>query len=118
MMIERRQHKRFKSPQPFEVINKNTDQQLGTLVDLSAGGLLLNTNSILLVNDIYTLRLIVEEPDEEPINIELSAEVVWSHLFEEENINCAGFLITEITEDDLENIEQLLDSWELIDDYE
>lgn len=115
-MIERRRHKRFKSPLPFKVLDVNTGQQLGTLVDLSVGGFLIMTDYILQVNDVFSLKLNIEEPDEETVYIALSAEVVWSHLFEEKQIRCAGFLISEISYDDLESIEKLLDAWELVDD--
>lgn len=115
-MKERRRHKRFKSPLPFEVLDIKTGQQLGKLIDLSVGGLLILTEYILQVNDVFSLKLNIEEPDEDPVYIELSAEVVWSHLFEEKKIRCAGFLINEISYDDLESIEQLLDAWELVDD--
>ena len=110
MMKERRKHKRIQSPQPLPVLDRTTGKQLGLLVDLSIGGLLIETKTLLQVGSVYQLQIILLQTVSKS-KIELSAEVVWSEAKGQQEIYCAGLLAIEISDYELERIEQLLELW-------
>ena len=112
-MKERRQHKRIHSPQPLPVLDRMTGEQLGLLVDLSVGGLLIKTKTVMQVDDIYQLQIMLPQPVGQSKNIEFEAEVVRADSSAQEGIYCAGFLAVNISDYELERIEQLLDLWVL-----
>lgn len=112
-MINRRQHRRYVSPEPFEVYHNDSGELLGLLVDLSVGGMLLRADSFLESGTVYQLKIKLKERLLDSKIIRFCAEVVWANHFKQQGMSCAGFLITEISDDDLERIEQLLDAWEI-----
>ncbi len=112
-MIEQRKHRRYISPEPFEIYYRDSGKLLGVLVDLSVGGLLLRADSNLESGTVYQLKIKLKERLLDSNRIHFGAEVVWVNQFKQQGISCAGFLITEISDDDQERIEQLLDAWEV-----
>ena len=112
-MTNRRKHRRYVSPEPFEVYHNESGKLLGLLVDLSVGGLLLRADSCLESGTVYQLKIKLKERLVESRIIRFCAEVVWVNHLKQQGISCAGFLITDISDDDLERIEQLLDAWEV-----
>ncbi len=110
-MIEKRKHHRVHSPQPLVVVDRKTGKELGRLVDLSVGGLLIKTHAIMQVEDVYQLQIMLPQPLGESKQIEITAEVVWVDTLEENATHCAGFLAIEISDYELERIEHLLNQW-------
>lgn len=112
-MLNRRKHRRYVSPEPFEVYHSDSGELLGLLVDLSVGGLLLRADTCLESGAVYELKIKLKERLLNSKTIRFSAEIVWANHLKQQGMSCAGFLITEISDDDLERIEQLLDAWEI-----
>ncbi len=112
-MVERRKHKRSKSPQLLPVLNKSSGEQLGMLVDLSIGGLLMITMGDVQVNQIYQLQIILPQPAGKSKTIEFSAEVAWADLQQPKETSWAGFQVIDITDYELERIGELIDTWSL-----
>ena len=112
-MIERRKHKRSRSPQGLPILHANTGEQLGMLMDLSLGGLLMMSMSAMEVNRTYPLRIILPLSDCESKNIRLSAEVAWIDPTNRNGTFWAGFHVIDISEYELERIGQLVDQWAL-----
>ncbi len=110
-MVERRKHKRVKSPQLLPVIDVNSKKQLGRLVDLSQGGLLMITTSNLPIDNIYQLQIDLPQHVGALNKIEFSAEVAWSESPEANESCWTGFQIIDISDYELEQIGQLIDQW-------
>ncbi|MCH9698670.1 MAG: PilZ domain-containing protein [Gammaproteobacteria bacterium] len=112
-MNERRKHKRINSPEPLPVLDRITGDRIGLLVDLSFGGLLLESNTLLQVEETYQLQIILPQAVGKSKKIEFTAEIVWSNTQEPHNTFCAGLQVIEISDYELERIEQLLGLWML-----
>ncbi len=112
-MVERRKHKRIKSPQLLPVLNANTSKQLGMLVDLSFSGLLMITTSDLLIDTIYQIQIVLPQLVGTSTKIEFAAEVAWADSPEENGACWTGFKIINISDFELERVGQLFDLWSL-----
>jgi c-di-GMP-binding flagellar brake protein YcgR len=112
-MVERRKHKRVRSPQLLPIIDVNSNEQLGKLADLSYGGLLMITTSYLPVDNIYQLQIDLPQHVGASNKIEFAAEVAWSESPEANEACWAGFHIIDISDYELEQIGRLIDQWSL-----
>ncbi len=112
-MVEKRKHKRSKSPQGLPILHAKTGEQLGMLVDLSLGGLLMMSIKAMEINRTYPLQIILPLSEGESINIRLSAEVAWIDSTNHQGTFWAGFHVIDISEYELERIGQLVDKWAL-----
>lgn len=112
-MNERRKHQRINSPEPVPVLNRTTGERIGLLVDLSFGGLLLESETLLQVEETYQLQIMLPQAVGKSKKIEFTAEIVWAKTQEQHNTYSAGLQVIEISDYELERIEQLLELWVL-----
>lgn len=112
-MIERRKHKRSKSPQGLPILHAETGEQLGMLVDLSLGGLLMMSMRTMQVNSIHPLQIVLPLSAGESKDILFSAEVAWIDPTNRNGTFWTGFHVIDISEYELERIGQLVDQWAL-----
>ncbi|MEE9346097.1 MAG: PilZ domain-containing protein [Methylococcales bacterium] len=111
--MERRQHKRSKSPQLLPVLNVISGEQLGMLVELSFGGLQIMTTSDLLIDAIYHLQIVFPQPEGPSEKIEFSAEVEWFDSRKQNGVCWAGFQIINISDYELERVGRLVNLWSI-----
>ena len=111
-MIERRKHKRSKSHYPLPVMDRNTGEQLGILIDLSLSGLLMRTMRTVRINSTYPLQIIFPLTIGKSNNIEFSAKIVWIDSLEQKGLY-AGLSFIDVSDDALDRIRQLVDLWSL-----
>ncbi len=105
---ERRLHSRHNAEVQLEVFDLHTGQRLGRVVDLSADGFMLFSDTPLAADELVECRLVSEQPVEGVCEITLGADCLWS-LPGADGQHCwAGFHIIDLAEDQAAALEVLL----------
>ena len=73
----RRQHARYSVELPIHVINSNTANTIGTLVNISQGGLLIVGEQALTENKLYQLELKLTKPVLDKLLIKIAVDCLW-----------------------------------------
>lgn len=110
-MPERRKYKRSKSPQLLTVIDVYTDQQIGTLVDLSLGGMLMMAMQPIPLHRVFQVQIRLPEKILGSDVIEFGAESVWGDPPEQLGTCWAGLHIIDISDDNKALVENLVERW-------
>ncbi len=105
-MSERRKHERKRSTRYILVVNGDTEEHLGCLVDLTAEGMRLMGNKSINSGSIF--RLIIKINDTKAILVD--AQSRWCKKNDNPEIFETGFLFHNITKDNLAKIKELIDS--------
>ena len=105
---ERRLHSRHNAEVQLEVFDLHTGQRLGRVVDLSADGFMLFSDTPLAADELVECRLVSEQPVEGVCEITLGADCLWSRPGAD-GLHCwAGFHIIDLAEDQAAALEILL----------
>lgn len=110
-MPERRKYKRSKSPQLLTVIDVYTDQQIGTLVDLSLGGILMMAMQPIPLHRVFQVQIRLPEKILGSDVIEFGAESVWGDPPEQLGICWAGLHVIDISEENKTLVTELVERW-------
>ncbi|MEE9412757.1 MAG: PilZ domain-containing protein [Methylococcales bacterium] len=110
-MPERRQYKRSRSPQLLTVIDIYADQQIGTLVDLSLGGILMMAMQPIPLHRVFQLQVKLPEKILGSDTIEFGAESVWGDPPEQMGTCWSGFHIIDISEENKALVTELVERW-------
>ncbi|MEE9345705.1 MAG: PilZ domain-containing protein [Methylococcales bacterium] len=110
-MPERRKYKRSRSPQLLTVIDVYTDQQIGTLVDLSLGGILMMAMQPIPLHRVFQVQVKLPEKILGSNVIEFGAESVWGDPPEQLGTCWAGLHIIDISDDNKALVENLVERW-------
>lgn len=110
-MPERRQHKRSKSPQLLPVIDTYAGQQIGTLVDLSLGGILMMAMQPIPLHRVFQVQVKLPEKILDSDVIEFGAESVWGDPPEQLGTCWAGLHIIDISEKNKVLVTELVERW-------
>ena len=73
----RRQHARYSVELPIQVVNSNTNNIIGTLVNISRGGLLIVGDQALTENKLYQLELKLTKPVLDKLSIKIAVDCLW-----------------------------------------
>lgn len=99
-MDERRTEKRTAVYSHIDVVNKDYDEKMGTLVDISPKGLRVKGEERVEVNEYYNLLLRLPDKIFGKRTISLVAQCVWSQLDADPNYWLTGFEFFEVSQDD------------------
>jgi hypothetical protein len=107
-MEERRQHDRHSTELQLEVFDLHSGRRLGRVVDLSAEGFMLFSDTLQTADTLVECRLVSEQVIEGVCEITLGADCLWSRPGSDD-IHCwAGFHIIDLAEDQAAALEVLL----------
>ncbi len=110
-MPERRQYKRSRSPQLLAIIDTYAGQQIGTLVDLSMGGILMMAMQPLPLHRVFQLQIKLPEKINGVDILEFGAESVWGDPPEQLGTCWAGLHIIDISEENKALVTELVERW-------
>jgi hypothetical protein len=96
-MQERREFPRKRTTSLLEVVDVNTNEQVGNVVDISLAGLMLICNREIEDNSVFQLALKMPEDYEGDGRIEFGAEVLWAEISGDSNQFWVGFHIIDIS---------------------
>ena len=105
-MTERRKRERKRSTRYILVINRDTKEQMGCLVDLTTEGMRLMGNISIKPGSVFQLKIEINDTK----YILIDAQSRWCKKNDNPEIFETGFLLQNITEDNLAKIKQLIDS--------
>ena len=109
-MKNKRKAPRKKTNEFIEIHDKETDEFIGKLLDLSTKGMMILAMRSMITQTIYEIRIDLPKPIEGKHNLTFDAECVWCHESAslKETYN-AGFQITEIESEEIKTLQILLD---------
>lgn len=93
----------------MEVIDINTDDHLGNIVDISMGGILLISRHPIEVNSVYQMKIRMPESCRPCDDIEFGGEVLWSEICNDSVQRWLGFQIIDISEGNHEQLSHLVE---------
>jgi hypothetical protein len=109
-MQENRSSPRKQLNEKIDVLDINSGELLGTLVNISPGGFMLFSNKPVDSNRLFQLRLQMPEADAGE-TLELGAESLWCKDTTHSRGYWAGFQIIDISEQGIRQVKQLFDNW-------
>ncbi len=107
-MEERRQHSRHGTELQLEVFDLNSGQRLGRIVDLSADGFMLFSDTPHAVDAVLECRLVCTSDAIDAQEVHLGADCLWSRPGADGQHCWAGFHIIDLADDQAEALESLL----------
>ena len=108
-MKNKRKAQRKKTKEFIEIHDRETDEFIGKLLDLSTKGLMILAMRSMITQTIYEIRIDLPKPIEAKHYLTFDAECVWCHesASSKKTYN-AGFQITEIESDEMQTLRYLL----------
>ncbi len=111
-MKEKRINPRKRVNEKIEVVDNNTGTRLGFLVNISATGLMLLSDTALSPNQLFQLSLVPPSPLGGVATVDFGAECLWAQDSDSDGSPCwAGFQIIDISEQGAGLITQLMADW-------
>jgi hypothetical protein len=107
-MEERRLHSRHGTEMQLEVFDLNSGQRLGRIVDLSADGFMLFSDTPHSPDAVLQCRLVCAGGGEALQEVRLGADCLWSRPGADGQHCWAGFHIIDLAEDQAKALESLL----------
>ncbi|MES9871620.1 MAG: PilZ domain-containing protein [Candidatus Sedimenticola sp. 20ELBAFRAG] len=108
---EHRASQRKAVQERITVIDINSGEEIGHLANISLGGFLLITDQHLSLNNLFQLRLLLPNAINGIDSIDLGAESLWCQATTVADTNWVGFHIIDISDENMQIIEELIDSW-------
>lgn len=105
---ERRSHSRHHADVQLEVFDLHSGQRLGRIVDLSADGFMLFSDTLLSADELFECRLVSEQVLDGICEISLVADCLWSRPGADGQHCWAGFHIIDLAEDQAAALEIVL----------
>jgi hypothetical protein len=105
---ERRLHSRHNTELQLEVFDLHSGQRLGRVVDLSADGFMLFSDTPLTADELIECRLVSEQEIDGVCEITLGADCLWSRPGADGQHCWAGFHIIDLADDQAAALEVLL----------
>lgn len=111
-MLENRASPRKRVNEKIAVRDINSDELIGYLVNISAGGLMLISDKLLTPNRLFQLSMTLPAPINGIPIIEFGAECLWVQDNSEESQPCwAGFQIIDLSDLGTVLIEHMIKAW-------
>lgn len=105
---ERRLHDRHNTELQLEVFELHSGQRLGRVVDLSADGFMLFSDTLLAADELLECRLVTEQVIDGVCEVILGADCLWSRPSADDQHCWAGFHIIDLADDQAAALEVLL----------
>ena len=114
MTTERRTIKRRKFDYYMPVFDATTDENLGYLSDINQRGFKLESNKLLPVNTVYSLRMNLSSAVSSVAHIAFTARVAWSHVDPYAPMEfVSGFQIVRINPDEQRIFDRMVEMYSL-----
>lgn len=110
-MFERRRRSRKKAQLLIDVLDQDSGRRIGCVVNLSAEGMMLFSESEIPVAAIFQFRLVLEDPVDGREGVKCGAESLWSSPANSENSYWTGFQIIDISDEDSRFLNTLISDW-------
>jgi hypothetical protein len=103
-----RKHERVEVSRPITATDRHTGNVIGQLVNFSDSGIMLMSSKPVAADCVRQLSLSVDsgKGQEEPIH--LGVESLWSHASDDNSCHWTGFIIIDISEQNLERLHALI----------
>jgi hypothetical protein len=98
-MDDRRQRSRHHAELQLEVFDLNNGQSLGRVVDLTADGFMLFSETAVSADSVWDLRLVCAHPVDDIQEIHLGADCLWSRPGADGQHCWSGFHIIDLADD-------------------
>ncbi len=110
-MQERRKHPRKRTSKLLQIVDVNTNELLGNVVDISLGGVMLICNRAIDDNSVFQVALNVPEDYNGAGQIEFGAEVLWAESSGDSNQFWVGMHIIDISSDAVSRFEGFVENY-------
>lgn len=107
-MQEQRRHRRFHVTDLIEVFDVFAERPLGTLVDISSGGMMLSSEQPIPLNQIFQVSLHPPGPAISSDPITLGAESLWQRESGDGQRYWTGFELISVADHDRDALEDML----------
>lgn len=107
-MTEKRKLKRRHLIYYLRVFDQNSNQLLGHLVDITTEGAMLISEKPIITNTLFQAKMVLPEEIEGSKDITFGANSIWCKKDVNPDYYVTGFQLQDVTDDDLEIIEQLI----------
>jgi len=104
---EMRGHSRVEVSEVIRVVDRQTDMDLGRLVNISEEGFMLLGSQAVSANHILQLSLEFESGENNTSPILIGVESLWCHSSNDQTQYWTGFYIIDISDSDLERVRHL-----------
>lgn len=111
-MSERRQTQRRTPASALYIVDKQTDQPLGSVQDLTSSGCKLLCRELITAGKLYQCRMALPEPVLECKELELWLDSKWCILDDSDGMFEVGFEFRDLTENDRIILKFLIVPWE------
>ena len=108
-MIDKRKLPRKRTTVYFGIYERDTDRFFGCLVDITKEGVMVISETPIEVDTNFHFRMDIPDEIKGASKVEFDAKCAWCELGEKSNFYDAGFEIIDITADNLEILEFLLE---------
>lgn len=110
-MPEKRSNPRKICDTRIDILDSESNELIGTLVNISVSGFMMISEKSLPENYVFQFKLVFSPGCEESTSMELGAESLWIQEMEGSNQRWIGFHIIDISEDDRATIGKLISEW-------
>ena len=104
---EMRGHSRVEVSEVIRVVDRQTDMELGRLVNISEEGFMLLGSDPVAENTILQLSLEFDSGENQTAPILIGVECLWCHSSSDQKQYWAGFYIIDISDEDLKRVRHL-----------
>ena len=110
-MAEKRRLKRRHLIYYLRVFDRNDDQLIGHLTDITVEGMMLISEEPIKTNTVFQARMVLPTGIEghKPVNFDIGS--VWCHRDVNPNFYATGFQLIDISPEDVETINSLIDEF-------
>jgi len=109
MMIDKRKLRRKRTSVYFGVYERDTDRFFGCLVDITTEGVMVISETPIEVDTSFHFRMDIPDEVRGATKVEFDARCKWCELGENSNFYDTGFQIEDISPDNVEILEFLLE---------
>ncbi|MCW8943760.1 MAG: PilZ domain-containing protein [Sedimenticola sp.] len=95
----------------IDIINADTDQVIGSLVNISNSGFMMITNQSLPENYVFQFKIAFEIEKDDTQVVQVGAESLWIQEVEGSEQCWIGFHIIDISDSDQKLIDSLIGNW-------
>ncbi|AKH19865.1 PilZ domain-containing protein [Sedimenticola thiotaurini] len=110
-MPEKRSNPRKICDARIDILDSESNELIGTLVNISVSGFMMISEKELPENYVFQFKLVFAPGCEESTSMELGAESLWIQEMDGSNQRWIGFHIIDISDEDRSTIARLISEW-------
>lgn len=110
-MPEKRSNPRKICDTRIDILDVESNELIGTLVNISVSGFMMISEKSLPENYVFQFKVVFSPGSEDAHTMELGAESLWTQEMEGSNQRWIGFHIIDISDEDKTTINTLIGDW-------